>query len=191
MNLTLAAGEQKRWVSDVYPIKQLIEIDDKTLIERIQWQFGGAVVTDCPEISAKSKYIYTPERYRWTVETLLSTAEFWRDQQIITLGDVYYTKEAVKTIKDFKGAIQFFGTIHEIFAISFTDFEGVTKHLTDHVKKLENMVTYPSHGKLWQLYRRYNGYNRHIPKIDKNFTFIEDETQDFDEIDDLNSFHEK
>ena len=191
MNLTLAAGQQNRWECKQFPIKQLIEIDGKTLIERIQWQFGGAVVTHCPEILAKSRYVYKPERYRWTVETLLSTAEFWRDQQIITLGDVYYTKEAVKTIKDFKGDMQFFGTEHEIFAISFTDFGGVIKHLKDAVKRLNEIIAYPSHGKLWQLYRRYHEYNNRIAKIDKNFTYINDKTRDFDDINDLNTWHGK
>jgi choline kinase len=140
MNLILAAGQQNRWEHEKFPIKQLIEIDGKTLIERIQWQFGGAVVTHTPEILAKSQYVYRPEKFRWTVETLLSTAEFWRNQQIITLGDVYYTKEAVEAIKDFKGDMQFFGTIHEIFAISFTDFEGVKKHLKEAVKRLEQII---------------------------------------------------
>jgi len=191
MNVTLAAGSQDRWNNgndSMFSVKQLIEIEGETLIERIQQQFGGYVVTHRPEIIEVSDLVFKPEKNRWTVETLYSTRSLWEGQTIVTLGDVYYTDEAVNTIKSFSGPIQFFGTIHEIFAISFTDYPRVTQCLTEHITKLQNMVTYPSHGKLWQLYRRYNNYSYRENKIGEYFTFIEDRTQDFDSVDELKSF---
>jgi len=194
MNLTLAAGNQIRWQNgntSGFDIKQLIVIDGETLIERIQRQFGGRVVTHNLRIMEVSEYVFKPEHYRWTVETLLSTRELWRGQVIITLGDVYYTDWAVMQIKEFAGPIMFFGTLHEIFAISFNDYARVEACLLAAVKRLERMTTYPSHGKLHQLYRRYHGYDTNVARIDKNFTLIDDRTQDFDDPEDLSSFYEK
>ena len=169
--LILAAGSQKRWNETGGPgKKQLVEVGDGTLIERIQDQFGGIVVTNDSEIIDHSSFYFRPAVYDCTLDTLLETVDLWEGQQIILLGDVYYSDQAVQTIKNYRGKCVFFGTTSEIFAISFNDHTKVVEAITG------------IHGKLWQFYRSYCKIGLHENCITKNFVFIEDDTQDFDRL---------
>ncbi len=187
MNLILASGSQERWNENnhsEYRIKQLINVKGEILIERVQRQFESIVVTNEPNIIEHCKNIFTPEKYEWTIETLLSTSKLWKEQVVVLLGDVYYSEYSVEIINSFKGEIMFFGNLDEIFAISFNNHKKVINCLAAILTR--NVFD----GRLWQLYRNYHGINRAIHKIVDNFTFITDETQDFDTIDEYNEFIE-
>lgn len=199
MNLILAAGSQQRWNENnaQYPeVKQLLEIDGETLIERIQRQFPGVVVTNHLKIVARSKKVYRPKKYRWTIETLLDTEELWEGQVRILLGDVYYTDEAAETINECDCGLQFFGTNAELFAISFNDFPFVKHNLEKCVRMHEEDNQLEENGRLWTLYRLCEGlkiddHSRFAPKnlCPKGaFTYINDETQDFDTVEDIEHF---
>lgn len=188
MNLILASGHQERWNENndsEYKIKQLIEVNGEILIERIQKQFKSIVITINNDIMKHSDSVFIPEKYEWTIETLLSTLKLWKNQVVILLGDVYYTDNCVKIIESFAGEIMFFGNNDEIFAISFNDHEKVERCLSAIL--IRNVFD----GRLWQLYRNYHGLNRAIHKITDDFTFITDETQDFDTIEEYNTFIKK
>jgi choline kinase len=192
MNVILAAGNQERWNignDSGYKIKQLIEIDGKTLIERIQDQFDGCVITHNEHIINHSKYFARPEKYRWTIETLLSSQAQWSTQTIVLLGDVYYSNSSVKEIKEFSGGLMFFGTTGEIFAISFKNHEFVRHNLERAVYKHERDLSLKHDGRLWAFYRMCSGLKIKNHKFNENnFTFIDDETQDFDSIEDYHNF---
>ena len=187
MNLILASGSQERWNENnhsEYRIKQLVNVKGEILIQRIQRQFESIVVTHNPGIIEFSDNVLRPERDEWTIETLLSTSKLWKNQTIILLGDVYYSDYSVEIINSFKGELMFFGNLNEIFAISFNNHKKVINCLAAIL--IRNVFD----GRLWQLYRNYHGLNRAIHKIVDNFTFITDETQDFDVIDEYNDFIE-
>lgn len=183
MNIILAAGDQRRWLNGnttKFKVKQLIEIEGQTLIERIQDQFGGVVMTNDKAIIKKSKYHDKPERHRWTIETLRESRAHWAGQTIILLGDVYYTKRAVEKIKAFIGKQMFFGNKDEIFAISFNDHDFMLDKLNRVIYLHEQHEVLKNHGELWTLYRHCNWIEILDHRIDKNFTFIQDDTRDFD-----------
>ena len=185
MNIILASGTQERWNKNnnsKHKIKQLLPVKGEILIERIQRQFESTVITHNEKIIRHSGDVFKPEKYSVTIETLLSTSEVWQYQTIILLGDVFYSDSCVEIIKEFKGEIMFFGTKDEIFAISFNNHNRVKNCLNAVLKR--NRFD----GRLWQLYRIYHGYNRAVHTIEDNFTFIEDETQDFDYIEEYNKF---
>ena len=194
MNLILAAGNQDRWNKGndtVYKVKQLILINGEILIRRTQRQFPGHVVTHNEWIILHCDKVIRPEKYRWIIETMHSTSKHWQGQTRILLGDVYYTDQAVKTIYDYEGGLRFFGNKSEIFAISFNNYEFVRHNLERVIERCSLGHTYEYHGRLWLLYRRCHGIDLNNHSIRDNFTFIEDDTQDFDFISDYNEYISK
>lgn len=184
----LAAGQQTRWGNR--GLKQLVTINKKPLIRRTYEQFSkhGTVhiVTIHKDIRRlfPKETIITPEDYRYTITSALSTQDHWDQRSTILLGDVYYTDEAVKTIVQNNDPFKVFGSARhvEIYAISFTDKDGVIEAAEQGVKNADE----GGRGKLWEIYKPYSGvqlkveYPVPIPDFNEYFIRIEDDTQDFD-----------
>ena len=154
------------------------------MIERIQKQFGGYVITNNEEIIKYSTFYHRPKRYRWTIETLYSSTGLWGGQTIVLLGDVYYTDNVAEKINEFKGAIMFFGNEDEIFAISFGDYDKIVNTLEWVIEEHYTIGELKENGRLWQLYYKLYDIDYRYHKITEDFTYIKDETRDFDEIGD-------
>ena len=183
MNIILAAGTQTRWNTEKFEgipeIKQLVEVDGKILIEKIQEQFEDSIViTNDKEISAHSKKVLKPENSEVTVSTLFSTHQLWYDWTTILLGDVLYGGKTVDKIHAQKEGLMFYGDKGEIYAIKWHPDLVPFIHFA-----INKLVTHkewtPKFGKLWNLYRVINGIDFREHKIDKYFTFVSD-CMDFD-----------
>ena len=175
----LASGEQVRFEGS--ELKQLLILKGQSIIRRIQKQFEIYYpvwgITCHEEITGEVCEFITPEKHRWTVETLKSTAKYWTDRTIVLLGDVIFTENAVDKIVMYKGDFQIFADGGEIFALSFTDKVGVLNAIDKAIKHAKN----GGRGKLWELYRAYCGIDLDSHEIDENLrTLITDNTMDID-----------
>ena len=109
----------------------------------------------------------------------------WGARNILLLGDVYYSEAALNTI--LTNAHFAFGNEIEIFALRWDSrmiqqFEmAVNFAVTHHFRK-------GSRGKLWEVYRAFNGYNLNVHEFGKSFGLIEDETDDFDTLQEYKSW---
>jgi len=182
--LILCAGSQTRWNKvlnpDIPEIKQLIEVKDEILIERIQRQFPGSIViTHLDAIKQHSTMVFNVEQGICTLNTLLTTHLLWSEWTTILLGDVNYGKDTIRKIKAQEQQIQFYGDQKEIYALkwhrSFNDFIIMNIGAV-----INNPGWTPQFGKLWNLYRSCTGTHFMVrSEIKKFFTFVSD-SQDFD-----------
>jgi len=182
INIILAAGTQSRWTNIEVPglpkIKQLVNVKGEILIERIQRQFPGTVVTKDPTIALHCKDVFDPEFNETTIETLFSTHTMWQDWTTILLGDVDYGDHTVLKIQKQKEAIMFYGAEQEIFAVKWhkSNYTAVLMG----INRLANHSQWTrKYGKLWNLYRQLNGLDFRVHEIKDFFTFVND-SRDFD-----------
>lgn len=181
----LAAGDSARF--DGKP-KQLIEIKDETLLQRMIRQtktrdVTPIVVTHNPEIALCVNSCINPTERRWTIETMLSTSGYWNnDRTIILLGDVIYSKSVMDRIVNCQNDIRVFGHEFEIFAISFskTVRDKVAKALVKAIAHAQN----GGPGKLRKFYQAYCGLDMDSNLMERNILdricYISDYTNDFD-----------
>lgn len=178
----LAAGNQTRWLlgnlNYKHKCKQLVPIQNEPLITRTARQARGEtfVVTNNIDIAkAAGCKVINPDNYISIVDTLSSTFDNYdADRIVILLGDVLYSPKAIEMIYSYDNSLMFFGHSQEIFAMVFTDIEKIKLAVETVDMPLKKM-------KLWHLYRYLHGieYDKH--EISRNFTFIKDITQDFDD----------
>ena len=190
--IILAAGESERFDAD-YP-KQHIVIKNERLIERILRQFADhdpILATHSKDIAPNYTRRVEPYLHRYTAETTLSTRSHWGDETLVLFSDVWFTDEAVETIKGCTAPVSFFTDGQDIFGFRFT--AEVWKKM---VKALKYVVSKAPHrkgnkGRIWQVYRYLYGFKKWpiLPTHNKEaLTFIGDATQDFDTKEDLESF---
>lgn len=131
----LCAGTGDRWNNYLGIPKQLIEIGGETLLDRairLLKRDGVSdihVVTHNQLLKQEGIKTFAPEKYEWTVESLLSTRTLWKEKTLVLLGDVFYTNKAMHRIVTSPNSIGVFGrsgaskctfkTTGEIFALSF------------------------------------------------------------------------
>lgn len=182
--IVLAAGECVRFEAS-YP-KQNIEIDGEKIIDRILRFFPDAyLVSVNPEIAPNHPKVFFPNARRYTSETLLSTKGLWKEVTTVLFGDVYFTDEAIDTIKKAKPTT-FFTDGQDIFGLKFDqDVSGFLTQVVDKASTPDGNA-----GRIWELYRLMFGLptwpaTRDTPHL----TFIGDKTQDFDTIEDLENFN--
>ncbi len=134
--LILAAGTQQRWGEK--PIKQLLTINDTTILERIVKYTKGIVVTRNQElISRFYPAIIQPDKYQYTSETLLSTLVWWEGRTVILLGDVIYSHNILDKIMQCQDKFRVFGNEWEIFALSFCSHIRIKDMLELTIKQAE------------------------------------------------------
>lgn len=204
--LILCAGDGTRWNNYLGVPKQLISINEEPLLKRtvrLLCENGCSnitIISHDDRLNIEGCDFFKPPRYRWTVETLLSTCPLWAKKTLVLLGDVFFTKQAMTTITMPSQGIHVYGrfglniftfTGHgELFAISFDK--------SNHYKIKEHLNIARSHalsggrGKLWEFYRSLAGFplNEH-KKEDKIFTSIHDFTDDIDSPEEYDKIKKK
>lgn len=158
--LILAAGESTRWDGKNVG-KHFVRIDGEKLILRTMRQFKKFEPLMITRNQANA------EAYKTTCHTLLSTSRLWKDRTIILLGDVMFTKDAVRKIIKCDEGFCVFGDTVDIFALSFTNY----------FHKLLEAALKESSGRLHE-----------VEWLCKNHELIDDETQDFDCMHDYREF---
>lgn len=192
MNLKIyifAGGDNTRWNYD-YP-KEMAVVDDEPVIFRTvrQCQERHAqpiIVTHKPEILQHKKAAYlhfVTNRFDTLAHACLSVD--WGTNCIFLLGDVYYTDYAWERIQGVPRF--FFGNEVEIFAVKFPELwqQKMRRSLEMSVR---HWMFDGGKGKLWQTYRAYEGYDLDVQSLGPNFLLIEDETTDFDTVEEYERF---
>jgi hypothetical protein len=193
--LILCAGDGTRWGEYLGVPKQLMAINGEALLARTirlaraNGYHDIQIITHDERLHMDGAGVFRPARNRWTVETLLSTRELWTDRTLVLLGDVFFTKRAMRRISRGESGIHIYGrpdksayyscSWGEIFALSFgkRNRETLIAHANHALKDAEN----GGRGLIWEFYRSLCGFpfNEHIVE-DKIFRIIDDLTDDFD-----------
>jgi choline kinase len=184
--IILSAGESIRF-DEVYP-KQHIEIQGERIIDRTLRLFPNAyLVAVNPNIAPYYPKIFIPKANRYTSETLLSTQSLWEYENTILFGDVYYTEKTVDIIKKSSNPITFFSDGQDIFALKFKKEQNISKYLEEVIRKAKEPDG--NFGRIWELYRLMFGMHQ-WPAVNgmPALSFIGDQTQDFDTVEDLENF---
>ena len=191
----LCAGESSRWANYLGVPKQLISFNRESLLARMVRLLREKGYNDIVVVSNDTRLrvdgcsFFQPSGYRWTVETLLSTSVLWASKNLVLLGDVYYTQQAINTIARSDECIRIYGRPRpnlfnlsldgEIFAASFGDANK--EKVITHAKFVCKDAEKGGRGKLWELYRSLAGFSLKEHRTEnKVFTAIYDLTDDFD-----------
>ncbi len=201
--IIMAAGKGSRWGEGS---KHLVDIDGEPLLKRTVRQARKYckdvyITTNTSEYKTRGAKLYFPEDNEHEIDRFLSNEEIWSDDTIFLYGDVYYTDYAIKKI--FCKAVKtyhYFGRYKEstvggknhaeLFAIRIKSKEKFKQACLE-IKKGKN-------GWGWLTYRCLMGENPNITARElrewlksvklKNFTQIDDETDDFDTKKDYENF---
>lgn len=195
--LILCAGLGEKWNGYLGIPKQLIQFGGEAILVRTVRLLRKAgtkrviIATHDPRLELAGCEIYKPSKRQWTVETLLSTRSVWGRDTVVLLGDVFYSRQALRTILGYNGDFMIFGRNsasrvsgkpwREIFGLKFK--ECMHASLGDQLERLIQAAD--SHGKrgiLWDLHDSLSGLPKDRPwRSDQAiFTKIYDETEDFD-----------
>lgn len=188
--LILCAGDGVRWNNYLGVPKQLAPLGGVPVLKRstklVQElaECVPVVVTADERLAQPATRLFCPARRRWIVETLAATANLWGRSTIVLLGDVFYSREAMRGIFECSGDLIFFGRTGasflsgkrygEIFALRFTSSAApfVLQGLERVIQKAER----GGRGKLWELLEDLRTAGRTAVA----FQHVEDETDDFD-----------
>lgn len=196
--LLLCAGDGTRWGEYLGVPKQLIGFGGEPLLSRTVRhlrEFGVPTqpicVTHDPRLHLKHTVPFRPVASRWTVETLASTRPLWRDRTIVLLGDVFFTRRALRRVLRTEDEVVFFGrrwpsaytmSDHgEIFALSFSQkrWDLVLRACATVARVAKAKQN--AWGNLWDLYHTITGFPLGCTATEDNmFTIIDDMTSDFD-----------
>lgn len=194
----MAGGEQVRWKDNT--IKQLSLVDNAkwTVIQRVfalvkkYLNCEPIVVTKNIDISLNTGCYSNPDLCAGTLcESMSRCIEISENDGILfLLGDVYYTRTAFDNI--LRVNRPYFGSEVELFASKFPK---------SHYERALNTLYYAVElnqddpdiykGKMWNMYYLWAGYNSGGHDFGKDFGLIEDNTCDFDTVDEYNEFIKK
>jgi len=190
-SVILASGSQRRWDGN-YP-KQLLSIGGETLLSRMRRQMiiesnvYPSIITDNTEIiHMYAGNCYIPNNSDTVIDSLMSSSALWGEITYVLLGDVYYTKKAIDILTTAPHYKIVFGDEVEIFALRFYSSQII--ELISAAKRAKAFPAHNSEFKLWNLYRALEGYRDDEHKLGSQFCLIEDDTQDFDCVEDYLSF---
>jgi len=180
MIFIMAGGKQERWKAN-YP-KQLAKIGDTTLLERTLSQLSGkevTVITADSRVASLGPASSKREIHKYLAGTIQSLRPKWGPRAVILLGDVYFTPQAMESILSYDGPCMFFGWQYEMFAISFTDKDGIEiacKAAKFHARHGGG------DGKVCRVYRAYNHQDLNQHFLGENYTPLGDGTCDIDTV---------
>ena len=183
----MAAGDGARWGNYQGIPKHLIKIGEETLLGRTTRLLDEDCVITCRE-GVYSEYGPTIDQSHNDCE--VDRFEDTGDEEICYLyGDVYYTEEAMRTIKETPANdVLFFGSKDEIFAIKVVDrdmfFTNKEKVKELYLKgKIDRCIG-------WEVYRSINGIDFNTHEITDRYVLIEDGTDDIDFPEDYERFRD-
>lgn len=193
--IIMAAGNGKRWGNYLGVKKQLIEIEGETLLDRtVRLLNEKEVYVVSHDFKIKNAINYRPTLKGYEIDRFLGNKDIWLNKDVTFLyGDVYYSEDAIKTIKEDKSkSFRYFGRSSEgkhaeLFAIKIN--KDYTSKFYDICSKIrEEQVI--DRGLGWDTYLGLLGKDINMPVKElreylaysklKNFTGIVDETDDFD-----------
>lgn len=190
--LILCAGEGRRWRRHFGVPKQLVRVGGRPILHRTVDLLRGegvteiAVVANTDEFAVEGCRLLQPEHSRWTVETLLSTAELWAPRTAVLLGDVWFTPATLRRLVEARQSLCFLGqedggTGAEIFGLSFDEAGGVC--LAAHLRAVREMAAASGQGRLADLLSLMRGSQRVLATGAEPQALlhpVNDGTQDFD-----------
>lgn len=179
-----AGGQNEKWTGD--QPKELCEVDSVPVILRTVRLLGKYNI-DPVVVSHKEAVIgaiWKEAKYTSVTAPCLAASvmmQQWGNLNCIFLGDVYYTEKALDRIFSIYNFA--YGNEVDLFAMRWTD-----KEHDDVVKAFDKVMDFflkgKLKGKLWEAFRVYSGFPPSVHKIGRNLTFINDETADFDTVED-------
>ena len=194
----MAGGEQLRWKSG--HIKQLMKVDGKkwsviqrtfALVEKYL-KTTPVVVTQNIDISLATNCHSNPDLCGASLCASMSRCiEISEgDGALFLLGDVYYTRQAFKNILSFN--VPFFGNEVELFASKF-NYEVYDRAMSVlyYASELHQDNPEVYKGKMWNMYYLWAGYDVLGHEFGKDFALIEDDTCDFDTVEEFKEFRAK
>lgn len=188
----MADGKETRWSNCAGIHKWQIKIDGEILLERtvrLIKKFdpdASIIITSHYEnLKIEGAEIYAPQNNN--IELDRFTSELIEKNVVFLYGDSYYTENAVKTIiENSNSSILFFGNNNRIFAVKVADDKLFERHINN-VRKLF------SEGKIkscigWQVYQSFQNISFEEKKIADDFVVIDDDTCDFNWLNDYYEF---
>ncbi|HJP04354.1 MAG TPA: NTP transferase domain-containing protein [Gammaproteobacteria bacterium] len=195
----LAAGEGTRWGNALGAPKQLADVAGKPLLAHMleklharRAQYGidrVMVVASDPKLHVLDAEFIDPGKTRLTLESLLSSRPYWTEDNLILLGDVFFSDHALDTILSHKSDLAFYGRTgknritrcrgKELFALRFgsaaqTRFLEAADRALAHFEK-------GGWDRLWVLYRALAGLDLVETAFDESLLLkIGDITDDID-----------
>ena len=195
--ILVAAGEGVRWNNYLGTTKHKVIVDGESLLERTVRLFKGCDIKiigrdETYEVEGAELCIPKEVGMHDLNRQCYNSQHLWNQEgrTIIVLGDVFFTKEAVKTIRGYKGDdIRIFGRKAEgivngckwgeLFAHTF-----LPEHHTEYANAyLRASKIIKDDGRLndwWEHYRYLDGINPMVHDTGKRFVEINDFTDDFD-----------
>ena len=213
----MADGQGTRWNNYLGVPKHLIDIDGEQLLYRTVRLLKKQGIEDIWITSHDERYDvpgatrYEPNNNEYEIDRFYSCREIWTDEVCFIYGDVYYTEEAINKITSDKSkTFRYFGRSKpsktgkdhaELFAIKIT--KDYINKFEEACLKIRSYVEKGIHkrGLGWHTYLKMHNKEHHIDvellrdylknnKL-KNFTEINDETDDFDNPIDYDTFINK
>ena len=190
--IIMCAGNGTRWNNYLGVPKHLIEINGETLLGRTTrlLKENGIndyiITTECKNYRQYGDIM--PQSYH---DCEIDRFEETNDKEICYLyGDVYYTKEAIKTIINTPAKdVLFFGSDCEIFAIKVIDKKLFFTHKSKVKTLYENDIIHRCIG--WEIYRSIHGIPFEEHMITDRYIEILDGTDDIDFPEDYEKFKMK
>ena len=173
-------------------LKQMMSVDGIPLIERTinmvrsMWNIEPFVIVEGGQPFGPDKRYFYPSDSSTIVDALKSTSGHWGHENIVLLGDVFYTPKAIETIR--KGEAFAYGAFAEIYGVKFQ--RGEIVRLMRAIEKAKKEAEPGKTIRLWHVYRAWDGIpvNEHR-RGESYYLFPNDEqTQDFDRIEQYQEF---
>jgi len=198
----LCAGSGERWNNYLGMPKQHIKFANETLLERTvrllintKKDIGIYIVTNDKRLEQLGCNVIVPVSFDLTIHSFLGTQPYWSENNIVLLGDVFYSNRSIAILTRQIQEIHFFGKVGrskfgkkshgEIYAFVFD--RGNQNVIA---KGVENILAYTNKGgigNLWDLYHHLAQLPYNSGRVERNiFQLLNDYTDDFDTPEDYN-----
>lgn len=211
--IIMAGGVGSRWNNYSGKTKHLIDVGGETLLERTvrllkENGVENIFINSNQDYVVKETKLHYPKNNVYEIDRFLSCKDIWGDEVVFLYGDVYYTEKAMKTITSYNNkSFRYFGRSSggkhaELFAIKLNDKKEVDKfhEVCLYIRK-QNEEGKHKQGLGWHTYMEMIGESHLVTLVYiqeflakgklKNFTEINDETDDFDTPLDYEIFNNK
>jgi|GEM_PF-1407139 len=190
--LIFCAGTGENWGNYLGIPKQLIRVHNTTLLSRtvslVKCFTDDVIIISWNDaLKVDQAGFHRLEKTGWIVETIYKTKDLWRDRTVWLLGDVFYTRGAMRTIMLSRDPLRFFGRMQsnryvakkggEIFGATFSEKKHAV--LEAAVEAVYKAAMQGGKGRVWQIYRSIAGVapNSHVfvPELFREITDITDD----------------
>lgn len=110
--IIMSAGKGSRWNNYQGIKKQMIKINDETLLDRtVRLLNEDKVYVVSHDFEIENAINYRPTLKGYEIDRFLGNKDIWLNKDVTFLyGDVYYSEDAIKTIKEDKSkSFRYFG----------------------------------------------------------------------------------